>query len=153
MRAILALGVALVVCGRGGAAFADAAWCSDLARVADLAATNKLAFIAGAPRGGSFRDATVPLPGWRNCALYGARTFTCDSQAFETSGQAEAALAALVADVKACLGADWSRDDSRSSPVYAVVRNEHDAVSMTLSTDRADDGEHVVRLTLFVRGR
>jgi len=153
MRAILALGVALVVCGRGGAAFADAAWCSDLARVADLAATNKLAFIAGAPRGGSFRDATVPLPGWRNCALYGARTFTCDSQAFATSGQAEAALAALVADVKACLGADWSRDDSRSSPVYAVVRNEHDAVSMTLSTDQADDGEHVVRLTLFVRGR
>jgi hypothetical protein len=33
------------------------------------------------------------------------------------------------------------------------MRNEHDAVSMTLSTDRADDGEHVVRLTLFVRGR
>jgi hypothetical protein len=24
---------------------------------------------------------------------------------------------------------------------------------MTLGTDRADDGRHVVRLTLFVRGR
>jgi hypothetical protein len=153
MRAILARGVALVVSGMGGAAFADAAWCPDLERVVDLAATDKLAFIAGAAREGSFRDATIPLPGWRNCALYGTRTYTCDSQAFAASGQAETALAALVADVKACLGADWSTDDIRSSPVYVVVRNEHDAVSMTLSTDQADDGGHVVRLTLFVRGR
>jgi hypothetical protein len=145
--------LALAACGIGGAALAETAWCPDLNRVTDVAAANKLAYIAGPPREGSFRDATIPLPGWRNCSLYGSRTYTCDSQAFTTSGQAETALAALVADVKACLGADWSADDIRSSPVYVVVRNERDAVSMTLSTDQAEDGEHVVRLTLFVRGR
>ena len=70
-----------------------------------------------------------------------------------TAADAERALATLVDEVTNCLGAGWSKDDSRSSPVYIVVRNEHDAVSMTLSTDQADDGRHVVRLTLFWRER
>ena len=51
------LGKASISCGVTGAAFAAAPWCPDLARVADLAATNKLAYIAGAPREGGFRDA------------------------------------------------------------------------------------------------
>ena len=106
-----------------------------------------------AARGQLSRHHDRRFAGWRDCSLYGARTYTCDSQAFAASGQAETALAALVAEVKECLGEDWSKDDSRSSPVYVVVRNERDAVSMTLSTDQADDGGHVVRLTLFVRGR
>jgi hypothetical protein len=154
MRAVvLALGSALGLWGLGGSALADAAWCPDLARVTDLAATNKLAYIGGPPRQGSFRDTTMPLAGWRDCSLYGARTYTCDSRGFETREQAAAALAALVTEVTACLGEGWSTEDSRSSPVYVVVRNERDAVSMTLSADQADDGGHVVRLTLFVRGR
>jgi hypothetical protein len=154
MRILLpALAGALGWCGVAGSGFAEAGWCADLERVADLAATNKLAYIAGAPREGNFSDTTLPLAGWRTCSLYGARTYTCDSHALRTAGDAETALAALVAEVKKCLGADWGKDDSRSSPVYVVVRNERDALSMTLSTDQADNGEHVVRLTLFVRGR
>jgi len=145
--------VALAVVGFGGSALAESAWCPDLARVTDVAATSRLASIAGTPRDGNFRDTTMPLAGWRNCSLYGARTYTCDSQAFKTAAEAERALAALVDDVRTCLGADWSKDDSRSSAVYVVLRNEQDAVSMTLSTDQADDGQHVVRLTLFVRSR
>jgi hypothetical protein len=148
-----AAALALAVCGISGAALAETAWCPDLARVADLAATNKLAFIAGAPREGSFRDATIPLPGWRNCSLYGSRTYTCDSRSFAGADQAARALRDLVAEVRNCLGQGWIEDEGRSSPLYVVVRNEHDAASMTLSTDQADGGEHVVRLTLFVRGR
>jgi len=153
MRAALMLAGALALGRIGGTALADAAWCPDLARVTDLAATNKLGYIAGLARAGSFSDTTLPLPGWRDCSLYGSRTYTCDSQAFRTAGEAERALAALVAEVKDCLGAAWSKDESRSSPVYVVVRNERDAVSITLSTDQADDAAHVVRLTLFLRGR
>jgi len=148
-----AAALALALCGIGGAALADTAWCPDLQRVRDVAATNRLAVIAGPPREGSFRDTTLPLAGWRDCSLYGARTYTCDSRGHGSAEDAERALAALVAEVKDCLGPDWSRDDGRSSPVYVVVRSEHDPVSMTLSTDRADDGAHVVRLTLFLRGR
>jgi hypothetical protein len=144
--------LALALCGLGGAASAAPAWCPDLARVTDVAATNRLAAIAGPAREGNFRDTTLPLAGWRDCSLYGARTYTCDSPAFKTNEDAEKALAALVAEVENCLGEGWSRDDSRSSPVYVVVRNERDAVSMTLSTDQADDA-YVVRLTLFLRGR
>ena len=148
-----AAALVLLVCGLGGPVLAGPAWCPDLARVSDVAATNKLAAIAGPPREGSFRDTTLPLAGWRDCSLYGARTYTCDSQAFATSEQAETALAALLAQIKECLGDGWSRDASRSSPGYAVVRNEGDATSITLNTDRAENGEHVVRLTLFGRGR
>jgi hypothetical protein len=151
--AMLALGGALALCGIGGAALAAAAWCPDLGRAADLAATNKLAFIAGPPREGSFRDATLPLAGWRDCSLYGTRTYTCDTRAFTTDEQAETALAALVTEVKQCLGDAWRKDDSRSSPGYVVLRNDGDAVSMTLSTDTRGDGEHVVHLTIFPRGR
>jgi hypothetical protein len=145
--------LALAVCGIGGAALAETAWCPDLKRVTDVVATNRLAAIAGPPREGSFRDTTIPLAGWRDCLLYGGRTYTCDSPAFQTAGDAERALAALIAEVTDCLGEGWSRDDSRSSPVYVVVRSGHEPVSMTLSTDQADDGRHVVRLTLFMRGR
>ena len=145
--------LALAICGSAGAALAETAWCPDLKRVTDVAATNRLAVIAGPPREGSFRGTTMPLAGWRDCSLYGARTYTCDSPAFKSAGEAEQALAALVGEVRDCLGADWSRDDSRSSPVYVVVRNERDGLSMTLSTDQAGDDEHVVRLTVSLRGR
>jgi hypothetical protein len=150
MRAAL---LALTLCGIGGAALAAPAWCPDLTRVTDVAATNRLAAIAGPPRQGSFRDTTLPLAGWRDCSLYGARTYTCDSPAVATANDAENTLATLVAEVTDCLGAGWSRDESRSSPVYVVVRSERDGVSMTLNTDQADDGGHVVRLTIFLRGR
>jgi hypothetical protein len=151
--AVLALGAALGLCGMRGSALAEADYCADLKRLIDLAATDKLAYISGQPREGSFRDTTLPLAGWRDCSLYGARTYTCDLQGFKTNEQAEEALAALVAEFKGCLGDGWSKDESRSSPVYVVLGSEHEAVSMTLSADQTDDGGHVVRLTLFVRGR
>jgi len=148
-----AAALALALCGIGGAAFAAPAWCPDLKRVTDVAATGALAHIAGPPREGSFRGTTMSLAGWRDCSLYGARTYTCDSGALKTAADAERALAALVVEVTDCLGEGWSRDVSRSSPMYVVMRSEHDPVSITLSTDQADDGDHVVRLTLFMRGR
>ncbi len=155
MRArIVALVFALVMCRMGGPAVADVPYCADLKRLIDLAGTKqKFGCVAGRPREGNFRDTTMPLAGWRDCSLYGSRTYTCDSEVFATAGEANKALAAIVNGVKDCLGEEWAKDESRSSAVYVVVRNEHDAVSMTLSTDVTGEGGHVVRLTLFLRGR
>jgi hypothetical protein len=137
-----------------GAAFADAAWCPDLKRVIDFTVTKeKFAYVAGAAREGDFRDTTMPLAGWRDCSLYGTRTYICESQGFKTAAQAETALATLVAEVNDCLGETWSKDDDRSSPVYAVLHSAQDPAAMTLGTDTTEKGDHIVRLTVFFRGR
>ena len=104
-------------------------------------------------REGAFRDTTVPLTDWRDCSLYGSRTYTCDSQAFATLDEAEKALASVVDEMRNCLGEGWIEDKSRSSPVYVVLQSAQIAVSMTLSTDATDPKEHVVHLILFLRGR
>jgi hypothetical protein len=154
MRAVLALGSALGLVALGGTALADAAWCPDLERLIDLTVTKeKFAYVAGAPRRGDFRDTTMPLAGWRDCALYGTRTYLCESQGFKTAEHAAAALPRLVADVVDCLGETWSQDESRSSSAYVVLHGARDPAGVTLGTDTTDAGEHIVRLTVFVRGR
>jgi len=152
--AVLAFGRALALCGLGGSALAEPAWCPDLERVIDLTVTkDKFAYIAGAPRDGDFRDTIMPLADWRDCSLYGTRTYICESQGFRTAEDAGKALATLVAEVGECLGGSWSKDESRSSPVYAVLHSAQDPAAMTLGTDTTDAGEHIVRLTVFFRGR
>src|SRR5690348_15761135 len=96
--------LALALCGAASAALAETAWCPDLKRVTDVAATNRLAAIAGPSREGNFRDTTIPLAGWRDCSLYGTRTYTCDSRALKSAAEAETALAALIVEVRDCLG-------------------------------------------------
>ena len=151
--AALALGTAFGLVALGGAALAESAWCPDLARLIDLTVTKeKFAYIAGPPREGDFRDTTLPLAGWRDCSLYGTRTYLCESQDFQSADEAEKALAALAAEVVDCLGDAWSKDESRSSSVYAVLHSAQDPAAMTLGTDATQRG-HVVRLTLFVRAR
>ena len=155
MRAALVTFVGtLVLSGLGGAAFADTAWCPDLKRVIDLTfAKDKFAYIAGAPREGDFRDTTMPLVGWRDCSLYGTRTYICESRGFRTDEEAVKALATLVEEVKDCLGETWARDDDRSSPVYAVLHGAQDPAAMTLGTDTMENSDRIVRLTVFFRGR
>src|SRR5262249_50350285 len=138
--AVLALGLV----GLGGAAFAETAWCPDLKRVIDLTvAKDKFAYIAGRPREGDFRDTTLPLAGWRDCSLYGTRTYLCESQGFKAAEEAAKALATLVTEVADCLGGSWSNDESRSSSVYAVLHSAQDPAAMTLGTGQADDGRYV----------
>jgi len=150
----LALMAADDLLGSGSVALANAAYCPDLKRVTALAATkDKFASIAGQPREGNFRDTSLPLTGWRDCTLYGSRSYTCDSQPLQTSDEAKKALASIVDEIGSCLGAGWIEDKSRSSSVYVVLENAESAASMTLSTDLTEKQEHVVRLILFLRGR
>src|SRR5258705_226684 len=72
-----------------------AAYCPDLKRLAALAATkDRFAGIAGRPRDGNFVETTLPLAGWRDCALYGPRSYTCDSDKVATAARGRAATPA-----------------------------------------------------------
>jgi hypothetical protein len=158
IAAMCAVALALVAAdgllGIGSVALADAAYCLDLKRVTDLAATkDKFSSIAGQPRDGNFRDTSLPLTGWRDCSLYGPRSYTCDSRPLQTSEEAEKALATIMGDIGGCLGPGWIEDKSRSSSVYVVLQNAQSVASITLSTDLTEKQEHVVRLILFLRGR
>jgi hypothetical protein len=154
MRLILALALASFP----GAALAQAAgpdaaaFCSELKRVVVLAATKeRFASIAGKPREGNFLETNLPLTGWRDCALYGAVTHTCDSREHDSADEAERAQAGLVQQIKSCLGEAWANAPERSSGSYVVLHDVVRPISITLSTDETADKKHIVHLILFVR--
>jgi hypothetical protein len=127
-------------------------YCFDLSRIVDLAVTKeRFASIAGRPRQGDFRDASVVLPDWKDCSLYGAATYTCDSAEMDSAEAAEKACSATLRQVKSCLGAGWSEAAERSNPSYVVLHNAARPVSITVSTDQTDSKKHVIRLIVFVR--
>ena len=127
-------------------------YCFDLSRIIDLAVTKeRFASITGRPRPGDFRDASLVLAGWKDCSLYGAATYTCDSAEMDTALEADEARRDILDQVKSCLGAGWAEAAERSSPRYVVLQNAARPVSITLSADQTDSKRHVVRLTVFVR--
>ncbi len=76
-------------------------YCAELKQVAALALTrDKFASIIGAAREGNFLDSKVTLPGWGDCSFYGMRTYTCDSQAFKTADEGNAAHGKVLEEVK-----------------------------------------------------
>jgi hypothetical protein len=150
--AILAL-LAPIVSATAQEASSGAVYCLDLKRLAMLALENQFATIAGKPREGSFRDTTLPLMGWKDCALYGATTYTCDSHELKTSQEAEDTLAKTTDQILRCLAGAWVEIKDRSSPAYVVLHPARGAASITLSIDENEKKEYLVRLTLFLRGR
>ena len=129
-----------------------APYCFDLSRIVDLAVTKeRFASIAGQPRQGDFRDATLVLADWKDCSLFGATTYTCESAEMANPDEAAKAKSAILRQAKSCLGAGWSEAADRSNPSYVVLRNAARPVSITLSTDQTDNKKHVVRLIVFVR--
>jgi hypothetical protein len=132
--------------------FQPAPYCSDLKRITALATTKeKFASITGKPRDGDFLETSLPLTGWKDCALYGSSTYTCDSQELTTAEAAEMSQAETLRDIKACLGQGWSEAADQSSPSYVVLHNAARPISITLSTDETDNKKHLVHLILFIR--
>ncbi len=130
------------------------AYCAELKQVAALAlAKDKFASIIGAAREGNFLDSKVALPGWGDCAFYGTRTYTCDSQGFKTADEANAAHGRVIEEVKSCLRGGWIEDEGRASPGYVVLHDERQRASITINTDLTERGEYIVRLILFLRSR
>ena len=129
-----------------------AEFCPSLQRVTALAiGQDRFQSITGKPREGSYSDTTVSLPGWRDCSLYGSRTYACDSRALPSADKAREEQSSILREVAACLGEGWTEDRSRSSPVYVILHQRGSKASITLSTDQNEKDEHVVRLILFLR--
>jgi hypothetical protein len=148
------IGAMLVVVAPIGYVAAAETYCPVLTQVAALVDTKeRFASIIGEPREGNYLETKLPLPGWADCAFYGRRTYTCDSQSLQTAGDAERAFARTLDEVKNCLRDSWSEEPSRASPGYAVLHHARPAASITINTDRTEKNEHVVRLILFLRGQ
>ena len=129
-----------------------APYCSELKRVVDLAITNeRFASISGKPRGGDSADSRLTLPAWNDCAVYGARIYTCDSQPTGTEQEAQQAQEKIFHDLEACLGNAWAEAKDQSSLDFIVLHHANQPISMTLSTDQTDQNQYVVRLILFGR--
>jgi hypothetical protein len=130
------------------------AYCSELQQIVSIAMTKgRFSDIAGKPQQGDFHATDLALPGWKECSLYGASTYTCDSVEVDTAQRAEAAQAAILQEIKACLGQGWSEADGRSSPSHVVLHSALRPVSITLSMDATDNKTHVVHLIVFIRRR
>ena len=150
--------VALALASAPGAVLAQdagsdaAAYCSELRRVVALAATKeRFASIAGKPREGNFLDTSLTLTGWRDCALYGSATYTCDSRELNSAQEAEQAQADVLQEIKSCIGDRWAIAPERTSPSYVVLHDVMRPISITLSTDETADRKHIVHLIMFVR--
>jgi hypothetical protein len=149
--AMLALPLAITALAQSARSQAPP-YCFDLTRIVDLAVTKeRFASIAGRPRPGDFRDTSLILAGWKDCSLYGAATYTCDSAEMDTAAAADEARLDILDQVKSCLGAGWAEATERTSQSYVVLHNATRPVSITVSTDQTDSKRHVVRLTIFVR--
>ena len=148
--------LALALAGSTGTTAAqDApAYCAELQQIVSIAMTKgRFSDIAGKTQQGDFHATDLALPGWKDCSLYGASTYTCDSAEVDTAERAEAAQAAILREIKACLGAGWSEADGRSSPSHVVLHSALRPVSITLSMDATDNKTHVVHLIVFIRRR
>ena len=131
---------------------ATAPYCADLKRVVALAsARDRFTSITGKLREGNFHDTMLPLPGWKNCSLYGATTYTCDSQTFKTAAEAEKAQARVADEILSCFAGTWLELKDRSSPSYVVLHPTSGPASITLSLDETESKEFLARLTLFIR--
>jgi len=98
-------------------------------------------------------NATVVLPGWEDCAFYGLRTYTCDSQGFKTAEKAIARLRKSSAKIKACLRDGWAEDQSRHPGIMSCCTTARQVAAITHQHRPDGAGEHIVRLILFLRSR
>jgi len=138
-----------------GAVLAQSA--SDLPYCADLKQLNNLAMsrgrftpIIGQQSEGNFRDTTLPLTGWMNCAFYGATTYTCDSPAFAAVQDAMEAQSRIAKDILACFGGTWAEAPEQTSTDFLVLHPKLGPASIILNLDRTEKG-HIVRFILFLR--
>jgi hypothetical protein len=73
------LGLTIVWAAQGASA-EQVAYCDELKELNNYAMSReRFAPIIGQPRSGNYRETSLPLTGWMNCAFYGTNSYTCDS--------------------------------------------------------------------------
>src|SRR4051812_36455623 len=156
VRAMISAAVLLasIVGGTAQEPMPDVAYCPDLKQLTVLAMSgNQFAAIAGKRREGSFRDTTLLLAGWEDCALYGATTYTCDSHALKTSEEAEDQLTRTTDQILRCLAGAWVEIKDRSSPDYAVLHPAGGPPSIPRNSEKNKKKKYLVLSTFFLRRR
>jgi hypothetical protein len=130
----------------------DAAfYCADLKDLNNHAMSrDRFAPLIGKPGEGNFRETTLPLTGWLNCAFYGTTTYTCDSPGLKTAQDAVQMQSRIAKDILACFAGTWAEAPEQSSGDFLVLHPKLGPASITLSLDQTDKGQ-IVRLTLFLR--
>src|SRR5436190_11533400 len=132
---------------------AEPQYCADLQQVVRLAAAaDRFASITGRIREGSFHETSKPLAGWKDCTIYGDKTYACNSGDIVTAEAANEQLNSVIRQVNTCFGAGWwTEDPARTSPRYVVFHHPIGLATMTISTDQDGKNVHVVRLIMFLR--
>jgi len=126
-------------------------YCTELKQLNNLAMSQgRFAPIVGKPQEGNFRETTLSLPGWMNCAFYGTTTFTCDSSGFETAQGAIEAQSRIAKDILACFAGTWTEAPEQTSTDFLVLHPKLGPASITLNLDQTVAG-HIVRFILFLR--
>jgi hypothetical protein len=126
-------------------------YCSELKELNNHAMSrDRFAPIIGKPREGNYRETTLPLTGWLNCAFYGPTTYTCDSPELKTAQDTLQAQSRIAKDILACFAGTWAEAPEQSSADFLVLHPKLGPASITLNLDQTDTG-HIVRLILFLR--
>jgi hypothetical protein len=126
-------------------------YCADLKHIANLTMTReRFSSIIGKPRQGNFRDTSLPLTGWKDCAFYGSNAYTCDSRGFVSEDAAAQVQKTMVRQILSCLET-WTEAPAQSSATYIALHPKLGPASITLSLDKDDDGRDIVRFTMFLR--
>lgn len=141
-----------------GASFAQGSraeavpYCAELKELNNYAMSRqRFAPIIGQPRSGNYRETSLPLTGWTNCAFYGTTAYTCDASELKSQEEAAKAQQRIAQEILSCFDGTWAEAADQMSPGFVVLHPKLGPASITLNLDETNTKMHIVRLILFLR--
>src|SRR6266850_3554816 len=98
----------------------------------------RFAPIIGQPKEGNYRATSLPLTGWLNCAFYGTTTYTCDSTALKSHGEAAKAQLRIAQEILECFAGTWAEAPEQMGPDFVVLHPKLGPDSITLNLGETD---------------
>jgi hypothetical protein len=127
-------------------------YCAELKELNNYAMSRqRFAPIIGQPRSGNYRETSLPLTGWTNCAFYGTAAYTCDSAELKSHEETAKAQQRIAQEILSCFDGTWAEAPDQMSPGFVVLHPKLGPASITLNLDETDTKTHIVRLILFLR--
>jgi hypothetical protein len=127
-------------------------YCEELKELNNYAMSQRrFAPIVGKPKDGNYRDTTLRLTGWMNCAFYGTTSYTCDSHELRSHDEAARAQQRIAREILGCFQGTWAEAPDQMGPDFVVLHPKLGPASITLNLDQTEGGGHLVRLILFLR--
>ena len=127
-------------------------YCAELKELNNYAMSRqRFAPIIGQPRSGNYRETSLPLTGWSNCAFYGSNSYTCDSAELTSREEAAKAQQRIAQEILSCFDGTWTEAPDQMGPDFVVLHPKLGPASITLNLGETDTKVHIVSLILFVR--